>query len=73
MSRPKMKRILFVCTGNTCRSPMAEVILKDKLLQAGVKNVKVYSAGIRATVGSPMNEKTAQTLMEKGFEEVKLS
>ncbi len=38
-------RLLFVCTGNTCRSPMAEGILKKALKDKGVENVEVRSAG----------------------------
>jgi protein-tyrosine-phosphatase len=38
-------RLLFVCTGNTCRSPMAEGILKKALKDRGVENVEVRSAG----------------------------
>ena len=37
----------FVCTGNICRSPMAEVILRDKLAEAGLGHtVTVTSSGI---------------------------
>ncbi|TQR18097.1 low molecular weight protein arginine phosphatase [Psychrobacillus soli] len=43
--------ILFVCTGNTCRSPMAEAILKDRNLE----NINVRSAGIYATDGGEMS------------------
>lgn len=43
-----MKRILFVCTGNTCRSPMAEAILKSKKIDG----LEVKSAGIYAATGS---------------------
>jgi protein arginine phosphatase len=42
-----MFRILFVCTGNTCRSPMAAAILKSKELP----NVEVRSAGVYAMDG----------------------
>ena len=44
--------IYFVCTGNTCRSPMAEAILKNKKLP----NVNVKSAGIYALEGGEMSE-----------------
>ena len=43
--------ILFVCTGNSCRSPLAEIIMKNVLRDAGVKKVNVSSAGTAAFVG----------------------
>lgn len=42
-----MNRVLFVCTGNTCRSPMAEAILKSKR----IPSIEVKSAGVYATKG----------------------
>ncbi len=53
--------ILFVCTGNTCRSPMAEAILKSKNL----KNVNVKSAGIFAP-GEPISENSQKVLESIG-------
>ncbi|MFB7157089.1 low molecular weight protein arginine phosphatase [Lysinibacillus sp. NPDC056232] len=53
-------KILFVCTGNTCRSPMAEVILKHK--QMG--NVEVRSAGIYAMPNAEMSAHAQQVLYE---------
>ena len=38
-------KILFVCTGNTCRSPMAAAIAEQKLSQAGRDDIQVDSAG----------------------------
>jgi len=51
-----MKKILFICTGNTCRSPMAEMIFKS--LQKGIK---VSSAGLCAE-GGAMADMAVQTL-----------
>ena len=63
----KKKHIIFVCTGNTCRSPMAEIILKSKLKLAGIDNVRVSSAGIRAQAGSKMSENSARALKKLGY------
>ncbi|MFT4415379.1 low molecular weight protein arginine phosphatase [Fredinandcohnia humi] len=59
-----MIRVLFVCTGNTCRSPMAEAILKAK----ATDEIEVKSAGIFASDGSPASQNTSIVLKEKGIE-----
>lgn len=52
--------IYFICTGNTCRSPMAEAILRSK----EIENVTVRSAGIHAQEGQPISLH-AKTLIEE--------
>ncbi|MEH7074380.1 low molecular weight protein arginine phosphatase [Neobacillus drentensis] len=58
-----MQRILFVCTGNTCRSPMAEAILKNKEMDA----IEVRSAGIYAANGSEASAHAKKVLDDKGI------
>ncbi len=62
-----MKRIVFVCTGNTCRSPMAELVLKSKFKQAGIKNVRVSSAGLSAVDGTKISKNSAKALKSLGI------
>jgi protein-tyrosine phosphatase len=71
-----MRTILFVCTGNTCRSPMAEAIARHALAQqpdlAGDspqdRNVFVASAGVSALDGMPTTHETLEALRRRGIE-----
>ncbi|MGM9925584.1 MAG: low molecular weight protein arginine phosphatase [Bacillus sp. (in: firmicutes)] len=59
-----MEHILFVCTGNTCRSPMAEAILKNSRLA----HVEVKSAGIYATDGQDASQYAKAVLLENNIQ-----
>ena len=48
-----MKKILFVCSGNTCRSPLAEGIAKKLVAQSDLKNTEVSSSGSSTLDGLP--------------------
>ncbi len=53
----KKLNIIFVCTGNTCRSPMAEFLFKDYLKRKGrASDFTVSSAGLAVEKGSALSE-----------------
>ncbi|GAA2064616.1 arsenate reductase/protein-tyrosine-phosphatase family protein [Williamsia deligens] len=60
-------RILFVCTGNICRSPMAELLLRHRL-RDHPDAVSVSSAGVAAMVDHPIHPLAADVLGEHGVE-----
>lgn len=60
-------RFLFVCTGNTCRSPMAEGILKDIAKKKNL-DIQVSSAGIFAHNGEPISSKAIEAMKQIGID-----
>lgn len=64
-----MKKILFVCLGNICRSPMAEFLMKDMVKKRGIENdFFIESAGTsNEEEGNPVHEGTKRKLDEFGI------
>ncbi len=60
----------LVCLGNICRSPMAHVVLEERLAAAGLDDrVVVHSSGTGGWhVGGPMDDRAAATLTEAGYD-----
>lgn len=58
-------KVLMVCLGNICRSPMAEFMLRDAAANAEV-SIVVESAGVSAEVGRPATREARQVLAELG-------
>jgi protein-tyrosine phosphatase len=68
--------VVFVCTGNTCRSPMAEMLMRKRLAEAlkcrieglDERGVVVASAGISASAGCPPASEAVQVMRDHGLD-----
>ncbi len=61
-------KILFVCTGNTCRSCMAEALAEKQLTAAGRDDIEVSSAGLSAADGDTASENAQKVMSERGID-----
>jgi protein-tyrosine-phosphatase len=63
-----VKTILFVCTGNICRSPMAAALMRQRIANLGLSDqIQVLSAGVWAADGRPASELAIATLAGRGI------
>ncbi len=63
-----MPSVLFVCTGNLCRSPMAAALFKARLAREGQAGWQVRSAGTWALDGQPASANAIQVMAERGID-----
>ncbi len=62
------RSLLFVCTGNTCRSPMAEMQAKQQVESAGYAGLGVTSAGTAAQDGSKASDLALRVAANRGLD-----
>lgn len=64
-----MIKVLFVCLGNICRSPMAEFVLKDMVKRRGLENEFYIESAATSSeeIGSPVHYGTRKKLQEVGI------
>ena len=61
-------KVIFVCTGNTCRSPLAEGLFKDKLKKLNITDIEVSSAGLAAFAGDEVSKNSVNAAKNYGVD-----
>lgn len=61
-------RILFVCTGNTCRSALAEALARKVIIERALSDIEVLSAGTSAWDGAPASDGALLVGLERGLD-----
>lgn len=62
--------VMTVCTGNICRSPMAEIVLREEFARRGLSDkVRVVSSGVSdEEYGNPIDRRAVRVLKERGYQ-----
>lgn len=70
MSDQRPFTVMTVCTGNICRSPMGEIILRNEFEKRGLSDrVRVLSSGVSdEEYGNPIDRRAQKVLRERGYE-----
>lgn len=63
-----MARVLFICTGNVCRSPIAEGLFRAMIKAQRSSGIEVASAGLSALDGLPPSDHSIDVLAEEGVD-----
>ena len=61
-------RLLFICTGNTCRSPLAEALARREAIDRGLTEVEVASAGTSTWDGAPASDGALLVALERNLD-----
>jgi protein-tyrosine phosphatase len=67
LSLPEGGEVLFICRGNRCRSPMAEVLAAEVARELGLTDLRFNSAGLEVVIANPVSQGALAAVEELGF------